>query len=230
MLGVAAAGASRTGVVVSLLPCVTFVIGLAVFGERAGVRTAAGTGLAVVAAVGYGLGSGAAGGPLPVSRLLTGLGLALAGTVAYAFYGFVYRQTMPDLPPLAALPAITGVSVVLLAPGALLSLAAAHPTWSDLLGLVLLGGGLTAPVFLLSHELILRRGPLFTSAVALLVPFLVRLGEWAVGQARPPGPVPVLLLAACAAGVWLTVTGRAAAGPVAPREPVAGAARPGGTG
>ena len=209
MLGIAVVGASRTGLVVSLLPCITFVIGVAAFGERASPVTVAGTVLAVLAAVGYGLDSSAARGALPVPELLGGLALGFAGTVAYAVYGYVYRRTMPDLRPLAALPAITGVSVVLLAPGALLSLRSVGITGSDLVGLALLGGVLTAPVFLLSHELILRRGPLFTSAVALLVPFLVRLGEWAVGQAGPPGPVPILLLAMCAAGVWMTVTGRA---------------------
>lgn len=60
---------------------------------------------------------------------------------------------------------------------------------------------------------------MFTSVIALGVPFLIRLGEWATGTAGAPSPVDIVLFAACAGGLWLLVGARApvpTAGPVSP--------------
>ncbi|MGY0022184.1 hypothetical protein ACVHNB_24895 [Streptomyces sp. YJ-C3] len=54
-----------------------------------------------------------------------------------------------------------------------------------------------APAYLVQHRLILLRGPVFTAAVQLAVPFTVRLGSWALGTDGPPS-VPELALLACA--------------------------------
>lgn len=204
LLGVDRIGASRVGLIVSLLPCITFAIGIAAFGERATARKTAGTLIAVAAAVGYAAGTGAESA---TGAIWSGTLLAFGGTVAYALYGYVYRSRLGDLPPLAALPAVTGAAAVGLGLTAALAAPLGALSAADWAGIAVLGAVLTAPVFVLSHELILRRGPLFTSSVALLVPFLVRLGEWALGWTGPPGPAPIALLALCAAGVWLTVRG-----------------------
>ncbi|MEU8828055.1 DMT family transporter [Streptomyces sp. NPDC048636] len=214
LLGIGRIGASRVGLIVSLLPCVTFIIGLVAFGERSSVRKVCGTLLAVAAACGYavadGSGHDAAAG---TGALLTGVLLALGGTFTYALYGYVYRQRMADVSPLAALPAITGAGAVMLGLATVLFVPLGGVTAANWGGVALLGAGLTAPVFLISHELILRKGPLYTSAVALIVPFLIRLGEWSLGWAGAPGPVVLVLIVACAAGVWLTVGGSRPANP-----------------
>ncbi|MGH3310754.1 MAG: DMT family transporter [Streptomyces sp.] len=218
LLGVDRIGASRVGLVVSLLPCITFAIGVVAFREQTGVRKVLGTVLAVAAALGYALDGGPASGGAGSGVLVTGILFALAGTFAYALYGYVYRQHMSDVPPMAALPAVTGAGTVMLGMASVAFVPLGRIDAGQWAGVAVLGAVLTAPVFLISHELILRKGPLFTSAVALMVPFLVRLGEWSWGAADAPGLVSVLLLALCSAGVWMTVAPpRAAPAPEAPR-------------
>lgn len=205
LIGVALIGASRVNLIVSLLPCLTFLIGIVAFREPATRRKALGTTLAVAAAGGFALADGAASGGTGLNALLGGGLLALGGTFAYALYGYVYRQRMAGISPLAALPAITGAGTVMLGIVTVLFVPLDVLSPGDWGGIAILGAVLTAPMFLISHELILRKGPLFTSAVALVVPFLVRLGEWALGWAGPPGPLVLVLIFLCTAGVWLTV-------------------------
>jgi drug/metabolite transporter (DMT)-like permease len=222
LLGTSRIGASRVGLIVSLLPCITFVIGITAFREPSTRRKVLGTTVAVAAACGYAVADGVTGvageagasgrGP---ATLLSGVLPALGGTFAYALYGYVYRQRMAGLSPLAALPAITGAGTVMLGVATALFVPLGSIAPADWGGIAVLGVVLTAPVFLISHELILRKGPLFTSALALVVPFLVRLGEWALGWAAAPGPLVLALIFACAAGVWLTVGGDRAARPQA---------------
>lgn len=222
MLGITRIGAPATSIVVGLLPCVTLLIGLAFFHERAGAVRIAGTVLAVAAAAGYGLSHGD-----PVQRdqgaatLVVGVALAAAGTVAYAWYGYHYRRTMGDLPSLASLPAITGAATVGLMP-----LVWLHPDGWDLtgrqvLGVVVLGVVFTAPVFLLAHELVLVRGPLFTNSVAVCVPFLTRATQWALGVAEPFALWELVLFVLAATGVLMAVRAdrRRAAEPEAATSP-----------
>lgn len=226
LLGIGLIGASRVNLIVSLLPCLTFLIGIVAFREPATRRKALGTVLAVAAAGGFALADGAASGGTGLDALLGGGLLALGGTFAYALYGYVYRQRMGGISPLAALPAITGAGTVMLGIATVLFVPLAEVTPADWGGIAILGAVLTAPLFLISHELILRKGPLFTSAVALAVPFLVRLGEWALGWAGPPGPLVLVLIFLCTAGVWLTVADtRPATTPA--RSPARSAARQG---
>jgi len=213
LLGVGHIGASRVGVVVSLLPCITFAIGIAAFHEIAARRKVFGTVLAVIAALVYALGdSGAGSATVTSGALLSGVLLTLGGTFAYALYGYVYRHFMSDVPPVAALPAVTGFGAVMLGVAASLFVPLGSVGVGNWAGIAVLGALLTAPVFLISHELILRKGPLYTSAVALVVPFLVRLGEWALGEAQPPGALSVACLLVCSVGVWMTVSAGAAKG------------------
>lgn len=208
MLGITRIGAPATSIVVGLLPCVTLLIGLAFFRERVGVLRILGTVLAVGAAASYGLSHGE---PVQTDRgvgtLAIGVTLAAVGTVAYAWYGYHYRRTMGDLPSLSSLPAITGAATIGLVP-----LVWLHPDGWDLtarqvLGVVVLGVVFTAPVFLLSHELVLVRGPLFTNSVAVCVPFLTRATQWALGVAEPFALWELILFAFAAGGVLMVVRG-----------------------
>jgi drug/metabolite transporter (DMT)-like permease len=210
LLGVDRIGASRVGLVVSLLPCITFAIGIAAFHEPGGTRKVMGTVLAVAAALGYALEGGSAGGGAGTGVLVVGGLFALAGTFAYALYGYVYRQQMSDVPPVAALPAVTGAGTVMLGLAAIAFVPLGAIGAAQWAGIALLGAVLTAPVFLIAHELIVRKGPLFTSTIALVVPFLVRLGEWARGEENAPNLAAILFLALCSAGVWMTVAARTA--------------------
>lgn len=209
LIGTAYLGASRVGLIVSLLPCLTFLIGVVAFREPATRRKVVGTTLAVFAACGDALADGRANGPGTGAGTLIGGGLlALGGTFTYALYGYVYRQRLAHVAPVAALPAITGVGAVMLGAVAVLFVPLGRVSVADWAGIAVLGAFLTAPVFVISHELILRKGPLFTSAVALAVPFLVRAGAWMLGWEKAPEPVIVVLLVVCAAGVRLTVAER----------------------
>ncbi|MFI8326559.1 DMT family transporter [Streptomyces sp. NPDC085529] len=214
LLGTGFIGASRVGLIVSLLPCLTFVIGALAFREPSTRRKVLGTVLAVVAAFGYALADASAGEASGTGggALVSGGLLALGGTFTYAVYGYVYRRRMADLSPVASLPAITGAGTVMLGLTVVLFVPLGGVSPADWGGIAALGVLLTAPVFLISHELILRKGPLFTSALALVVPFLVRLGEWALGRETAPGPLVLLLLLLCAGGVWLTIGGAPAPG------------------
>lgn len=222
LVGVAAIGASGTNLVVSLLPCVTFAIGIMAFHERATWRKVTGTVLAVAAAGCYAIVAGrwaAAGtGVGDADVVVAGIGPAFLGTCAYALYGYVYRRQMSDVSPMAALPAVTGVAFAMLAPLVAVTTPLSRISPAQWLGIVVLGAVLTAPVFLVSHELIRRRGPLFTAAVALVVPLLVSLGEWGIGRSVAPGPISLALILVCCVGIWMTVAAPVSEPPVSERS------------
>ncbi|MDQ8707938.1 DMT family transporter [Streptomyces sp. LHD-70] len=200
-------GTSRTNVVVTLLPCLSFVLGVMFFRERAGARKAVGTMAAAAAACGYAMvNGGTSAGTTEVAQFATGVGLAFAATLGFALYGFVYRRGLADVAPLAALPVILGPATVMLLPLALPALdEVAAEQW---LGIAVLGVLVYAPAYVVQHRLILLRGPLFTAAVQLVVPFLVRISGWALGIEPAPGAQELALLAVCCAGIWLVVSDR----------------------
>ncbi|WP_145764850.1 hypothetical protein [Streptomyces brevispora] len=68
---------------------------------------------------------------------------------------------------------------------------------------MVLGAVVYAPAYLVQHRLIVLRGPVFTAAVQLAVPFTVRLGDWALDTAPAPSLAELLLLAVCCAGIAL---------------------------
>ncbi|WP_424216429.1 EamA family transporter (plasmid) [Streptomyces sp. BI20] len=210
LLGTRLIGAAPVGLIVSLLPCVTFVVGACAFGEPSGRYRIAGTVVAGVGAVGFLVADGAGrsgttavgGGP---GVLAAGAGLAFAGTLAYAFYGYAYRRAAADLPTSGVLPVVTGAGAVMLGVVTALFTPWGGVPASGWWGVAVLGGVLTAPMFLVSHELILLKGPLFTAALGLAVPPLVRCGEWALGTAPAPGPAAGLFVLLAAVGVVGTV-------------------------
>jgi drug/metabolite transporter (DMT)-like permease len=207
LLGTARLGAAEAGLVVSLLPCFTFLIGLLIRAEKPVISKLAGTVVATAAAMVYALvgGNGSSGAS---GSVLFGLALAAGGTVAYAGYGYLYRFSMSDLSPIAALPAITAAGAAMLFPLAAAFTPIGHIRLHDWMLIGVLGAGLTAPVFVIAHELIRTKGPLFAASFALVVPFTIRLTEWLLGRAAAPSPGTLGLLVLSAAGVWATISSR----------------------
>ncbi|WP_406285513.1 DMT family transporter [Streptomyces sp. NBC_00209] len=210
LLAIPRIGTSLTNLVVALMPCASVAVGALFFGERSGPRRAGGAVLACAAAAGYAA-LGADAGDLDGVGLL----LVAAATVAFAVYGFLYRQRLSGLPPLAVLPVLLAAATCLLLPMSLPGLIAHPPGLAATGGIVVLGAAVYAPAYLVQHRLILLRGPVFTAAVQLAVPFTVRLGDWALGSASAPSPAELLLLAACCAGITLVTVRRER-----PSEPV----------
>lgn len=210
MIGTGMIGASRVGLITSLLPCITFIIGAAAFDERVTCRRIFGTLLALLGACGYALADSPVGGGSgdDLATLAGGALLAFAGTASYALYGYMFRHRMRGLSALGSLPPIMAAGTLMLAIAVLLFVPTGGIALSDWVRLAALGAILTAPVFLLLHALILRKGPLFTAGLTLLVPLLLRLGEWGLGRIGPPNFLVLSLLGVCAAGVWLTIGGR----------------------
>ncbi|MCX4770829.1 EamA family transporter [Streptomyces sp. NBC_01260] len=199
LLAIPRIGTSLTNLVVALMPCASVAVGALFFGERSGPRKAAGAVLACAAAAGYAA-LGADAGDLDAVGLLL---LVAAATVAFAVYGFLYRDRLSGLPPLAVLPVLLAAATCLLLPMALPALIAHPPTLAATGGIVVLGAVVYAPAYLVQHRLILLRGPVFTAAVQLAVPFTVRLGDWALDSAPAPSLAELLLLAVCCAGIAL---------------------------
>ncbi|MFD0021023.1 EamA family transporter [Streptomyces sp. NPDC058382] len=212
LLAIPRIGTSLTNLVVALMPCASVAVGALFFGERSGARKAAGAVLACAAAAGYAA-LGADAGDLDVAGVL----LVAAATVAFAVYGFLYRARLSGLPPLAVLPVLLAAATCLLLPMSLPALIAHPPTPVATGGIVLLGAAVYAPAYLVQHRLILSRGPVFTAAVQLAVPFTVRLGDWALDTAPAPSASELLLLAVCCAGIALVTVqpGRRSVEPVA---------------
>ncbi|MFF6998258.1 DMT family transporter [Streptomyces sp. NPDC008313] len=205
MLGVRSMGASNTGLVVALLPCVTFAIGMAAFGERFTRRKAWGTAVAVAGAFGYALDAASTDGTSTTTDLLVGGGWTLLATATFALYNYLYREALGDLPPLGALPVVFAVATAMLLPVAALTESMGDVSARQWLGTLLLGAVLTAPVYVTAHELVLRRGPMYMAALSLLVPLLVRITEWSLGNAPALDAAAVLTMAACLTGVAITM-------------------------
>ncbi|WP_324784556.1 DMT family transporter [Streptomyces sp. H51] len=203
MLGVQRMGASKTGLVVALLPCVTLAIGAAAFGERVTWRKAVGTVVAVAGAFGYTLDMSGAGSH--TTDLLIGGAWTLLATVTFALYNYLYRKDLHDVSPLGALPVVFAVATVMLAPVAAVTEPLSDVTARQWLGTLALGALLTAPVYVTAHELVLRRGPLYMAAVSLFVPFLVRVTEWSLGNAPAMDAVAVVTMVVCLTGIAITV-------------------------
>ncbi|MEE1741683.1 DMT family transporter [Streptomyces sp. BE147] len=198
LLAIPRIGTSLANLVVALMPCASVAVGALFFAERSGPRRAAGAALACAAAAGYaalGADAGDMDGP--------GLLLVAGATVAFAVYGFLYRRRMSGLPPPAVLPVLLAAATCLLLPMALPALIAHPPTLAATGGISVLGAVVYAPAYLVQHRLILSRGPVFTAAVQLAVPFAVRLGDWALGTAPVPSSAELLLLAVCCGGIAL---------------------------
>ena len=202
-------GAATTNLVLALLPCATFVLGLWLFRERPGATALVGTCVAAAAAVAYGLldrgsGFGVRGGVTP-ARALLGVLAALTAVVSMALYAHFYGRLAPDVSSVVALPSVFGAGALMLLLPALARNSFGHLTPTQWGQIVLLGCGVYVPAYVIQHELLLRRGALFTTSVSLAVPFSVRFCTWGLGRAAPPSPLATALLLTCCLGVFLTL-------------------------
>ncbi|WP_328460407.1 DMT family transporter [Streptomyces sp. NBC_00448] len=202
-------GAATTNVVLALLPCVTFVLGLWLFRERPGMTALVGTCVAAAAAVAYGLldrgsGFGIRGGVTP-TRALIGVLAAVAAMVSMALYAHFYGKLAPDVSSVVALPSVFAAGAVMLLLPALARNSFGHLTLVQWGQILLLGCGVYVPAYVIQHELFLRRGALFTTSVSLAVPFTVRFCTWGLGKAARPSLLATALLLTCCVGVFLTM-------------------------
>ncbi|MFE8911075.1 DMT family transporter [Streptomyces globisporus] len=218
LLAIGRIGTSLTNLVVALLPCAGLAIGALFFGERPRPRQVVGAGIAAAATAAYAFAASGTG------RFDTrGLLLAVAGMLAFALYGFLYRGRMADVVPLAALPPLLGAATLMMIPLTLTTPGATAAQWG---AVALLGGAVYAPAYLVQHRLILLRGPVFTAAVQLAVPFTVRLGDWALGDAASPSAAELALLVCGVVGIALVTVDRPrAALPAFGRRTTAASAR-----
>jgi drug/metabolite transporter (DMT)-like permease len=204
MLGVEFIGASRAGLIVALMPCAAFAAGAVAYGEQVTLRKMAGTVAAVAAAIGYSLAthSGSASNT-GLGNVVTGVTVTLVATVCFAVYGYAYKRNMEDVAPESALPVLFGAATLMFIPAAIATLGNVS-AW-QWLGSFALGAVFTAPVYVTGHKLFLLRGPLFVATIALAVPFLVRLGDWGLGNASAPNLPSMAFMALCLAGITLVV-------------------------
>ncbi|MBL1118390.1 DMT family transporter [Streptomyces sp. 110] len=202
-------GATTTNVVLALLPCATFLLGAVLFRQRPGRVALAGTCLAVTAAVAYGFLDSGRGlgirGDASGGRTVLGVLTALAAVGCMALYAHYYNRLAAGSSSLVTLPAVFGAGALMLLLPALTLNSFGQVTPAQWGGLLLLGCGIYVPAYIIQHELLLRRGPLFTTSMALTVPFVVRVCTWGIGQAGPPSPFVLGLLIACCIGVRLTL-------------------------
>lgn len=205
MLGVEFIGASRANLIVALMPCAAFAAGAVAYGEQVTSRKIAGTLTAVAAAIGYSLAthSGSAVASTGLRNVIAGVTVTLVATVCFAVYGYAYRRGMKDVAPESALPVLFGVATVMFIPAAIATLGKVS-AW-QWLGSFALGAVFTAPVYVTGHKLFLLRGPLFVATIALAVPFLVRLGDWTLGNDSAPSLPSMAFMALCLAGITLVV-------------------------
>ncbi|MGI8458851.1 MAG: EamA family transporter [Propionibacteriaceae bacterium] len=204
---IALVGVSLPNLLLAATPCVSLLLGVLVFGLQAPRAAVAGVLLAAVGAAAYVLGTFrvSAGDP---GTLVVGTLVGLAAVLTIAVYGQYYGRISVGHEPLDLLPGIFGAGTVLLwlllvVTGRLSELLGL--TWSTVGLLMLLGVAIYVPVYVLQHQLIHDRGAVFMASISLVVPFLVRAGELALGTAGLPSPIELGGLVVCVAGVGLVV-------------------------
>ncbi|HBY43407.1 MAG TPA: hypothetical protein DEH03_06915, partial [Brevundimonas sp.] len=188
MLGAAFIGPSRTGLIISLLPSLTFVIGAVAFGERVTRNKVLGACLALGGALVYAISD------MPASEghagaeglhLIGGALLVFGGTASYALYGYVFRARMADLSALSALPAITGAGA------AMLAVATMAKAGGAIALIYLVGGRVIHPLF---KAFARRRQPDVFMALILLSTFGIAALSAAAGLSMALGALIAGLL------------------------------------
>lgn len=198
--------ASELGMTLALIPGFTYLLGLAFFGDRLHPLKLTGVPLATGAALYFttdgfralGLDGAMAG------EQIAGVLAATGAAVSYALYGLVYKRIMVDLPIAGVLAWVTLAAFVLFLPYlALVDASLRTMDLATIASLLLLGAGLSAPVFLMYHAVIVSGGVLYANSVGILSPFAILLAEWALGQRGGLSVGEGVSMACCALGVAL---------------------------
>jgi drug/metabolite transporter (DMT)-like permease len=102
---------------------------------------------------------------------LLGGAMVLLASVGYAIGALVAKRSLSDVPPVALVATIMGVSAIALAPSLALGAAPAEVPGLDTIGaLLVLGAGGTGVAFLIFYTLNAEIGPSRASVVAYLAP------------------------------------------------------------
>jgi drug/metabolite transporter (DMT)-like permease len=138
---------------------------------------------------------------------LVGAALVLVATAGYAAGPMIVKRHLADRDPLGPVAVAMGMSTVMLAPAAAVSLPAAAPTETATASILVLGVLCSAVAFLLYFALIAAIGPSRASVITYLNPAVaVALGVTLLDERVGAGAVAGLLL--ILAGSWLSTDGR----------------------
>lgn len=192
-------------VVLSLMPGLTYLLGIWLFGDAANALKTLGITIATACVIVF---QQEASAGLSAGRW-AGVALGLLAAVGYALYGLLYGRTMKGLPVLGLLPVFTGLATMM---AVVLALALEGiptlPSWRALLSIACIGAFLSAPVYVMFNQLVLQGHALMATLVGVVGPFTVLLLEQALGLRTATGG-EVLLMAAAAGGVMLVLRGQA---------------------
>lgn len=189
---------SDLGMTLALIPGFTYALGLAFFGDRLQNLKLLGVPLATGAALYY-----TTDGFLSfAAKDVLGIAMAAGAALSYALYGLTYKRLMADLPMTSVLPFITAAAFLMFLPGLLVVGPEARSInfWT-VVKLLMLGAGLSAPVFLMYHTVIELGGVLYANSIGILSPFAILLTEWAFGYRSGVGLGELSAMIACAVGV-----------------------------
>src|SRR5262245_19388258 len=138
---------------------------------------------------------------------LVGAGAVLLAAVGYAAGPMVFKRTLADLDPRAAMGASLVIAAVLLTPLAAVDPPTQVPSATAIVALVVLGLFCTAAAFVFFGVLIAEVGPGRGLVITYVAPVVaVTLGVTVLGERPGAGAVAGLLL--ILAGSWLSTGGR----------------------
>ena len=191
---------SDVGMTLALIPGFTYVLGLAFFSDQIHHLKLLGVSLATGAALYY-----TTNGFLSLTTAdAFGITMAAGAALSYALYGLTYKKLIADLPTTSVLPFITAVAFLMLLPWLLFVSPAERSIdlWTAA-KLLMLGAGLSAPVFLMYHAVLDLGGVLYANSIGILAPFAILLTEWGCGYRSSVSLGELSAMAVCAVGVAL---------------------------
>ncbi len=154
------------------------------------------------------VGIDAAGRP----RELIGVGCMVVATIGYAGGPMIARTQLRDLHPMGPVAGALGISTLLLAPVALISLPGRVPSGNAIASIVVLGIACTAVALAVMFFLIAEAGPSRATVITYLNPVIaVALGVGFLGERVGAAAVAGLVL--IIAGSWLATGGGSSGGP-----------------
>lgn len=191
---------SDLGMTLALIPGFTYTLGLVFFGERIHRLKLLGIPLATGAALYYTTN----GFQSVAAENAFGIVMAAGAALSYALYGLIYKKLMADLPMTSVLPFITTVALLMFLPWLLFVSPEERSIeiWT-VAKLLILGAGLSAPVFLMYHAVIDLGGVLYANSIGILSPFAILLTEWIFGYRNDVTLGELSAMVACAIGVAL---------------------------
>jgi drug/metabolite transporter (DMT)-like permease len=196
---------SQLVLALSLIPGITYFIGLIALGERHTWASTAGIAVSTAAVFLF---------AAPSLQALTegglvGLAFALTAAIGYALYGALYQKRLSGLPVLGVLPYLLGASAAMVAVVAL-AVEGAPSGFSarDAAGLLVIGAFLAAPIYVMYNQLIVGHGALLASLISVAAPMLTLSLETAIGLRPTIGLVEIAIAVLGSAGVALVIFDR----------------------